>query len=168
MNNDSVYRWLTSIKCTFHNCSIPLHRDYSHLFILMLVASFIALNFIAYKFHFCNFWQPFVFLTYKVCGNMECWEKKIFSCTRYCISKNKKFEMWNARFRSLFRAYICVDWSFGMVSKISDAWKVHNEKFDIFFSDFFTDSSVKKIKILKFHRFIPHYDDWFCQQFYPF
>lgn len=58
----------------------------------------IALNFIFVLVHEVgrNFWQPFVFLTYKVCGNIgtECRGKKIFSCTRYFIPKNK---FWNAK-----------------------------------------------------------------------
>lgn len=53
----------------------------------------IALNFIFVPVHEVgrNFWQPFVFLTYKICGNIgtECRGKKIFSCTRYFIPKNK-------------------------------------------------------------------------------
>lgn len=53
MNNDSVYRWLTSIKCTFSQLFDTFSSyDYSQS-ILTLVTSFIALNFIAYKFHFC-------------------------------------------------------------------------------------------------------------------
>lgn len=157
MNNDSVYRSL--IKYKIYSQSI-----------LMLPVSFIALNFIAYKFHFCtntvghNFWQPFVFLTYKVCGNIgtECCGKKIFICDISFPKTN--FEIRNARSK-----FCGLKFDFGMVSKISQYRKVYNEKLNlnIFLSDFFQRFPKKKLnsQISSFHYWLQFKQ--FSQQSYP-
>lgn len=178
MNNDSVYRWLTSIKCTFSQLFDTFSSyDYSQS-ILTLVTSFIALNFIAYKFHFCVQYTELAvisgnhsyFLRIKCVGIWNVEGRKFSAACDIAFPKIRNLKCETRGFEVYFRAYICVDWSFGMISKISDAWKVHNEKFDIFFSVFFTDSSLKNIKSSNFivSIIILHYDDWFFQQFYPF
>lgn len=158
MNNDSVYRSL--IKYKIYSQSI-----------LMLPVSFIALNFIAYKFHFCtntvghNFWQPFVFLTYKVCGNIgtECCGKKIFICDISFPKTN--FEMRNARVQT------SVDWSLILAwfQRFRNIGKFIMKNWTWISSSliFFRDSLKKKLnsQISSFHYWLQFKQ--FSQQSYP-